>query len=471
MPSLHRRLARTVLGATAPVLFALSLATDWLVSRMAWQQFDDALASRTRDLSTLLEREPDRYEFEYDERFVPEYAAGDSAFFEIRRRADGSVIARSSTLGDHALPFSPTAPPGGEIADVMLPSDRHARAMTLRFVPRLDEDISSADAPRYQDEVVLVVAVASEATEAALTRVRTWLWALCGLSLAVAAYASVAAVRRGLRPLDRVAIQLQALAAARLGARLALEQVPDELRRPLEQVNALLGRIEESFARERRFTADVSHELRTPLAAVRAVLELAVSRPRESPEYAAAIRRALATLEPLTRMVERLLVLARAEAGAVAAAVVPVSLHAMVEERWLALRATAQRRELGFENRLPIDESFPTDEAAMVVVVGNLLDNAAAYTERGGRVLVHRPPGTVLEVWDSGPVPDAVARARMFDRLWREDVARSGDGAHAGLGLPLARGMARALGLDVVATASDGGLGLRVVQRSGDVHA
>ena len=108
MTSLQRRIARTVLALTAPVVVALSIATSMLVSHIAWRQFDDGLASRTRDLSTLLEREPSRYEFEYDERYVPEYASGRAAYFEIRRVADGEVIARSSTLGAAALPATPT---------------------------------------------------------------------------------------------------------------------------------------------------------------------------------------------------------------------------------------------------------------------------------------------------------------------------------------------------------------------------
>jgi signal transduction histidine kinase len=238
--------------------------------------------------------------------------------------------------------------------------------------------------------------------------------------------------------------------------------VPVELRGPLEQVNALLARLEESFAHERRFSADVSHELRTPLAALRAVLQLALSRPREEGDYRGAIARATAMVEQLVGIVERLLMLARAEAGQIQGKLVDVAIRPLVEERWFALREAAETRDLQFDNDIGEEDTLLTDEATLVVVVGNLLDNAVAYTDRGGRIRVRRPPGTVLEVWDSGPVPDAKARERMFDRFWREEVARSGDGVHVGLGLPLARSMARAVGLEVVALAVDGGFAMRL---------
>lgn len=465
MPSLHRRIARTVLAFTAPVVVVLSLATDLLVSSMAWRQFDAALVGRARDLSTLLEREPDRYEFEYDERYVPDYASGRAAYFEIHRERDEAVIARSTTLGDGALPPSTFAAKDATLADVALPDGAAGRAVTLRFVPRLDEDIPAREGHLYQDGVVLVVAVPTTEVADEITRVRVWLWVLCVLALVVAAGASVLAARSGLRPLARVAGEIATLDERALGQRLVLANVPAELRAPLDQVNALLGRLEESFARERRFSSDASHELRTPLAALRAVLQLAVARPRDSQEYKDAIERALAMVEQLGSIVERLLMLARADAGQVRGKLVEIALRPLVEERWFGLRDAAAQHELHFEVELSDDDAIVTEETTLVVVVGNLLDNAVAYTQRRGTIRVHRPAGTVLEVWDSGPVPDETTRERMFERFWREDAARSGAGVHVGLGLPLSRAMARAVGLDLVAVATDGGLGVRLVRR------
>ena len=465
MPSLHRRIARTVLAFTAPVVVVLSLAMDMLASGLAWRQFDAALVGRARDLSTLLEREPERYEFEYDERYVPDYASGRAGYFEIRRERDADVIARSTTLEGGALPPSVFAAKDATLADVTLPDGASGRAVTLRFVPRLDEDIPAGDGARYQDGVVLVVAVPITEVAAELGALRLWLWSLCVLAVAVAAAASVLAARSGLRPLDRVAKEIATVDDRQLGQRLVLANVPAELRGPLDQVNALLGRLEESFVRERRFASDASHELRTPLAALRAVLQLALARPRESQEYKDAITRALAMVEQLGSIVERLLMLARADAGQVRGKLVEIALRPLVEERWFGLRDAAAQHELRFEVALDDDDSIVTEEATLVVVVGNLLDNAVAYTRRGGTIRVHRPHGTVLEVWDSGPVPDETTRERMFERFWREDAARSGAGVHVGLGLPLSRAMARAVGLDVLAVAVDDGLGVRLVVR------
>ena len=91
------------------------------------------------------------------------------------------------------------------------------------------------------------------------------------------------------------------------------------------------------------------------------------------------------------------------------------------------------------------------------LVVGNLLSNAAEYTEAGGWIAISKPDGALLDVSDSGPPIPPDALPRLFDRMWRADTARSATGIHCGIGLSLARSLADALGMQLVAaTHADG---------------
>lgn len=229
------------------------------------------------------------------------------------------------------------------------------------------------------------------------------------------------------------------------------------------RLNALLDRLQASFERERRFTADVSHELRTPLSAMRTVLELAASRQREPQEYQAAIDSALRVIVEVSKMVENLLLLARADAGQMPVRCESVRLAAFVDERWAAFELAARRRALSFVNEIDPDTVVESDPAGLAIIANNLLDNAARYTEQGGTIRVRHRADALLEVWDSGPLLGAVDRDRMFDRFWRADAARTEAGSHVGIGLSLARGVARALGLALVAVELDGGVAFRVV--------
>lgn len=455
--SLHRRLTLTVLVLLAPVVLGLSIALDVVVAHVLERQADAALAARGRDLATALVRDRDGWSFGIDDRYVPEYAEDHGAYFQIRRDAGGDTIVRSRSLGDDEITAGDGTLGRPGFVDTVLPDGRPGRVVTVRFTPRVAaEGVTS-------EEVVLAVAESREDLQATIGRVRAWLWSLAAGALLVAVLAAIVAVRAGLRPLARVGAQVDGIDENALDRRLDVEDLPRELQAPLVRLNALLDRLQASFERERRFTADVSHELRTPLSAMRTVLELAASRQREPQEYQAAIDSALRVIVEVSKMVENLLLLARADAGQMPVRCESVRLAAFVDERWAAFELAARRRALSFVNEIDPDTVVESDPAGLAIIANNLLDNAARYTEQGGTIRVRHRADALLEVWDSGPLLGAVDRDRMFDRFWRADAARTEAGSHVGIGLSLARGVARALGLALVAVELDGGVAFRVV--------
>src|SRR5262249_12928953 len=215
------------------------------------RELDEKLASEAAALAGMVEDSPP--DFEYAP--MPEFEAGPrAAYFEIWHH-DGRVIARSPSLGSGDLARRSglaAAPP---------PEGRRGRALGTARRPRR----GGAPARGGPAPVTVVVAAGTDDVDATLARVRSWLLGLGALALLGATGAVLFAVRRGLRPARRLAEEIEAIDATGLGRPLAAGDVPAELRPMVDTLNALLARLGDSFARERRFTADLSHQLRTPL--------------------------------------------------------------------------------------------------------------------------------------------------------------------------------------------------------------
>jgi len=451
--SLRGRLTAAVGGLVAVALIGLAVALYLVVSRAAWQAHDRDLLGRARAVAALVEHDvEDGYEME-----LPEPGPSTTAeYFEVRL-PDGGVLGRSAGLGARDLPGDAAGLDQPVFRDVELPDGQPGRSVALRFRPR---DESGA----VPEPVTLVLAGSTEDVRAMVGGLRTWFLIIGGLTLLLVAVATAWVVARGLRPLDTVAGDIAAIDDQRLATRLDVDRLPAELSIPVAKLNQLLERLETSFARERRFTADVSHELRTPLAGLRTVLEVATLKERSGDDYRAAIGEALDIAAQLAALVDNLLVLARIDSGQVAVASADITLRELVEDCWRPHAGRAAARGLVFDNRIDAAVRVQSDRDKLRLVVGNLLGNAADYTEAGGRIEVTAgDPDAVVDVIDSGPpIPDQHLE-RIFDRLWRADPARTG--AHVGIGLSLARSVCGVLGMTVAAAnLADGRVRFRVAR-------
>ena len=446
--SLRHRLTLAVVALVAAVVFGFALVVFEVVERAAARQFDGGLRQRAHAWSALVEHDLGGYEME-----LPPAADDARAIYVETWCPDDTVLARSRSLGVADLP----RPPAGHIAGLTLPDGRAGRAHAYRFVPRRED--GSVAAP-----CTLVLAEGTEDVTAALATARRWFVATSLLALIVATVVTAWLIGRGVRPLDRLGQQLEAIDGDTLATRVELPSPPRELAAPVAKLNQLLVRLDAAFARERQFTADVSHELRTPLAGLRALLEVAEFTATTADAYRDATTRALAIVGELTRLIESLLALARADSGQLVTAPVPVALRTLVESSWRGHAATATARGLELRNRLAAETTVITDPALATIVIGNLLANAAAYTAPGGWIELSATDGAVLEVLDSGPPIPAADLPRVFDRLWRGDPTRTGPGGHAGLGLALARSLSVYLGWSITATnRDDGAVSFRIV--------
>lgn len=267
-------------------------------------------------------------------------------------------------------------------------------------------------------------------------RVRNYWLALAGIAAIVLAVATLVGIsfarwiRRPLAGLERAAAEA---GAGDLSARAPVPDAPPELRQLTLQFNDMVARVDGLVAAQRDFVADASHELRTPLTALRLRLENLERHVDEGGRDG--LDAAGAEVERLSGLVDALLVLARADAGAAPGEV--LDLVAAVRERVDVWAVAAERDvRLRFEFDTPVRARAGSDRVAQVV--DNLVANALRHAPDGSAVTVAvRRAGRdcALYVRDEGEGMSAEQKARAFDRFWRADAAQRG----SGLGLAIAR--------------------------------
>jgi signal transduction histidine kinase len=265
------------------------------------------------------------------------------------------------------------------------------------------------------------------------------------ISLLVAAAAIWFVLGRALRPLKTVTHASDEIARTRdLGRRLPPVRTHDEVRRLTDSFNGMLARLEEVLESQRRFVSDASHELRTPLTTIRTNAAY-LQRPDVPPEERdAALHDIVAESERMSRLVHDLLTLARADADG-RLELSPVDLGATAREVCRRARTLYPDRQI--ETAGDDSVSVCGNEDALVRLLWILVDNAIKHTPSHGRLRIWcaaRDSTVQLRVLDDGPgIPEADLE-RIFDRFYQADRARSDSGA--GLGLAIARWIARAHG-------------------------
>jgi len=230
----------------------------------------------------------------------------------------------------------------------------------------------------------------------------------------------------------------------------------DELGQLTRAFNGLVSRLRVALKTQRQFMADASHELRTPVSIIRSAADVALSRDaRSESEYRETIATARDQSLRLGRLVEDMLVLARADAGGYPIHPIDLDLDEIVDECRRAVKMLAAERGVQVQSSAGPEVPIRGDADLLRRLLLNLLQNAIQHTSSGGSVSVTTEPAADIvkvRVSDGGPgIPEA-DRTRIFDRFVRLDEARTGNGT--GLGLPIAKWIAEAHGGTLVVEAS-----------------
>jgi heavy metal sensor kinase len=286
-------------------------------------------------------------------------------------------------------------------------------------------------------------AVPTEPFDQALDRFRLILEETLPFLVVLASLAGYWLSGRALAPVSAIIKTARGVGVQNLSGRLAVPPANDELRRLSETLNAMLGRIEASVKRLTQFTADASHDLRTPVALIRTSAELALRRPRTEDEYRDTLSRILATSEETTHLIENLLTLARADAGAADLHFGDIDLVPHLEKIAGETGILAAGKGIQVTSGLtagPVQVS--ADPAAIERLLLIVIENAIKYTPHGGKIELNLSNGTGsarIEIRDSGIGISDKDLPHIFERFYRADQARSREPGGSGLGLAIAR--------------------------------
>jgi heavy metal sensor kinase len=266
--------------------------------------------------------------------------------------------------------------------------------------------------------------------------------------------------RKALAPVDAMTRAAREISGRNLSARLAVPETDDELARLAETLNAMLERLALSLKQITQFTADASHELRTPIALMRTRAEIALRRPRSAQENQETIEQLYAETVRTSELVERLMLLARADSGARVLRAEPVELVQLLREVLEQTAVLAEHKQLTVEARL---ESTPVwvegDAQLLRQLTVILVDNAVKYTPAPGKIVVAlcavNGVATVA-VSDTGIGIEGDDLEKIFERFNRADKARSRETGGVGLGLSIGRWIAESHGGTLTAESKPG---------------
>jgi len=443
--SVRVRLTLWYLGLLALVLVVFSVGVYALLSQSLYQRLDSAVRNEARALAAAHERlmtegktEVEAAVTAQDERFFPRQA---TAIFN----AEGKVIAEKPTRSGKRvrLPALSLLQPDTTFFHTVLEVEQggqDGRRVAVRPV------VSQTKGKTY----IFAVSQPRDPVVEELATVRRALFIAIPLALALAGSGGWFLARRSLAPVVAMSERARQISAENLQERLPLVNPRDELGKLASTFNELLTRLETSFNQQRRFMADASHELRTPLYVIRTATDVTLGREhREEHEYRDALKIASEQTHRLTRIVEDMFTLARADSGSRTLDKVDFYLDELITEAARAAEVLATSKGIKFGRGELSEMLCHGDEGLLRQMLMNLLGNAVKHTQSGGevRISAERKDGNYeIIVADTGTGIPVEAQPHVFERFFRADKARtrSNDGGGAGLGLAIARWIAEA---------------------------
>jgi heavy metal sensor kinase len=437
LASVRARLTFWYVSVFGTLLIGFGVLVYLLISRNLYSQLDESLLMTAQ--ATAAEFVKEFAESEGDARSAAAEVLSELQQPHLDRSIfEGSqLLASASPKGRSALPCKMLSEPSrqgsisfhtlnefsGEGARVaVLAAPAQARDFRVAVVEPLHELVQELEAVR-----------------------RIFLWGLPA-TLLVAGIGGFLLAKKSLSPVVEMSSQAKRIGASNLHERLTIDNPNDELGRLAAVFNELLSRLDRSFESMRTFMADASHELCTPLSIIRGEAEVALSQQRNAHDY----RRSLGVVQDeagrLSRIVDDMLALARADAGH------PLRkqelyLDDLLQEACKAAQVLAARQGVALKLEVAEDVSLQGDEDLLRRLILNLLDNAIKHTPEGGSVAVSLAvtgSWVRIVVSDTGAGIPEEAIPHVFERFYRVDKTRSRADGGSGLGLSIAKCVAEA---------------------------
>jgi heavy metal sensor kinase len=272
-------------------------------------------------------------------------------------------------------------------------------------------------------------------------------------------------VRLGLAPLARLSDAVSRVSPRDFRLKLDATPLPGELQPIADRLTQTLDQLHQAFEREKQAAADISHELRTPLAALLTTVEVALRKSRSVREYQEILEECKMSGAQMSMLVERLLTLARLDAGADRCRLREADVSDVALQCADLVRPLARARGLTLRTDIEPGLILQADPDKVRELVTNLLHNAVEYNRPDGTIdlIVRHDAGRLLiEVRDTGIGIAPAALPHIFERFYRADPSRHADTPHAGLGLAIVKSYVDLMGGTIDVDSSPAGTAFRV---------
>ena len=434
---------RVLLGATLVTSVALLVASEIgniMLRDGLIRQLDERLALAAHGLTTAFEDDGLAVRFEWEGAGV-----GPQVLFRAWD-ASGSIVAESS--GNPAIPQRdvPMLLASKSTHETLKLSDgSNARATLLSFLPKVDTQTetlpgSTQSSTRPSNPVILEVAATLADVESVLALAKKRMAIVIGSALLLTVAVLWPITNIILRPVNAIAERIRSLNVTELRSRIDTTKCPTELQPIPVRLNELLGRLEESFDRERAITANVAHELRTPLAGLRATIELAETKSRSIEYYQRTLSDCGQMGRELESLVERILLLARIDAGKVAIQNASIELESFLKSTWESFAQAANLDSTSVVWQVPRGTVFRSDPALLLIVFRNLFSNALSHGIAEHPISIESEADhswTRVSITNGCCGLDEIELPRLKERFYQRDLSRSQTGKHSGIGLSL----------------------------------
>jgi two-component system OmpR family sensor kinase len=433
--SIRVRLTLWYGSALALILLLFAVALYLVMSRALREQVDASLDEAAAvAIRTLGEHRFGPFLiFEDLSQEFPELALLDK-FFQIFGPA-GQVTIQSSNIQSREIPLSQTAFRASLEGESTFELFQFTKGISLRLL----------SVPIRQDEQlvnVLRVGTSLGPTDRMLRRLLVGLYIASPIALLVSLMGGWFLAGRALRPVHAITQAARRITAGDWSQRILTPHSNDEIGQLASTFNDMIGRLEVSFKQIRQFSADASHELRTPLTITKGETELALRRPRQAEDYRVVLESNLEEIDRMSRIVDELLFLSRADLGEIKLKMLPVQLDDLFREihQQAAILGKERLIQTVIKNVEPV--VVEGDDLRLRELLLNLVDNAVKYSEEGQVVelaLVVAGNQAKIIVQDHGIGIAPESHTRVFDRFYRTDEARAHATKGTGLGLAICK--------------------------------
>lgn len=441
--SLSTRIA-LLLGLSAAVLVGgAALIMDRMVDAEVGRRMDTALLDQAQTLASLVSISPRGLDMEDIRKPQPQWLVHRAIQYWSVRCDDGHVATSKPRPPAYPADWLGQAQDQPAFAD--LRSKRHAlRAVWFAFEPGVDDESTGRESTSGSTTCTVVFMHSRDAMNDMLAVIDDILLLIPLLTVLAVLLLTPILVRRGLKPLAALGNAMRGIGPQAPGQRLQTTGTR-ELEPLVARFNGVLKRMDEGVARERQFAGALAHETRTHLAELRSLVEVEQRYPSERPldELLGEIGHIVGELQGT---VSGLLLLTRLEAGIEGMDPDNVPLGDVMDRQIESVAEVLNRRDIRVdESPRPHDVALRVDRALLDIIIGNLLNNAAAYAPQGSTIGIHWATQAVI-IDNDAPDIDTDEVSRFGQRFWSKHHGVAG---HAGLGLALAGAAASAMHMEL----------------------